>query len=99
MCLLRLRQVFALDRNGGERTRHNDIRDRRSAQWLRKLRLTLGSDLPDLLPQFGSPSETVNDGSREQSSSSWLSLVLRDVHFWVPVAVLAGGLLVLRWIS
>ncbi len=35
---------------------------------------------------------------REQHSA-WLGLVLRDVQFWVPVAVLAGGLLVLRWIS
>jgi len=29
----------------------------------------------------------------------WLSLVLHDVHFWVPVAVLIAGLMVLRWIS
>ena len=29
----------------------------------------------------------------------WISVVLRDAHFWVPVIVLAGGLLVLRWIS
>lgn len=29
----------------------------------------------------------------------WASTVLRDVHFWVPVVVLVGGLLVLRWIS
>jgi hypothetical protein len=29
----------------------------------------------------------------------WLTLVLRDVQFWVPVIVLAAGLLVLRWIS
>jgi len=29
----------------------------------------------------------------------WLSLVLHDAHFWIPVAVLIGGLLVLRWIS
>ena len=28
-----------------------------------------------------------------------LGLVLRDVQFGVPVAVLAGGLLVLRWIQ
>jgi hypothetical protein len=34
-----------------------------------------------------------------EGSRSWLSLILHDVHFWVPVAVLAGGLLVLRWIS
>ncbi|MGH7490114.1 MAG: hypothetical protein ACREMS_02895 [Gemmatimonadaceae bacterium] len=31
--------------------------------------------------------------------TGWVSLVLRDVHFWVPVVVLAVGLLVLRWIS
>jgi hypothetical protein len=36
--------------------------------------------------------------SRDESRN-WLSLVLRDVHFWVPVAVLIAGLLVLRWIS
>jgi hypothetical protein len=36
--------------------------------------------------------------SRERDQS-WLSLVLHDVHFWVPVAVLVGGLLVLSWIS
>jgi hypothetical protein len=30
---------------------------------------------------------------------SWLALVLRDVQFWVPVVVLIGGLLVLRWIA
>jgi len=35
----------------------------------------------------------------KQSSRSWLNLVLRDVQFWVPVAVLVAGLIVLRWIS
>ena len=25
-------------------------------------------------------------------------LILRDVQFWIPIIVLAGGLLVLRWI-
>jgi len=44
------------------------------------------------------PSETMSD-DREQHTDSWLSLVLRDVQFWVPVVVLAAGLLVLRWIS
>ena len=28
-----------------------------------------------------------------------LATIVRDVQFWVPVAVLAGGLLVLRWIA
>jgi hypothetical protein len=37
------------------------------------------------------------DTSREQRS--WVGLVLHDVHFWVPVAVLLAGLVVLRWIS
>lgn len=41
----------------------------------------------------------MSDNRRENRSESWLSLVLRDVHFWVPVAVLIAGLLVLRWIS
>jgi hypothetical protein len=41
----------------------------------------------------------MNDGRRAQHSRNWLRLVLRDVHFWVPVVVLIGGLLVLRWIS
>ena len=40
----------------------------------------------------------MND-DREQSSRSWMGLVVRDVQFWVPVAVLVAGLLILRWIS
>ena len=40
----------------------------------------------------------MND-DREQNTDSWVSLVLRDAQFWVPVAVLVAGLLVLRWIS
>jgi hypothetical protein len=35
---------------------------------------------------------------RDPRPRSWVSLVLTDAHFWVPVAVLVGGLLVLRWI-
>jgi hypothetical protein len=29
---------------------------------------------------------------------NWLSCVLMDVHFWVPVLVLIGGLLLLRYV-
>ena len=32
-------------------------------------------------------------------SRSVVKAVLTDLQFWVPVAVLAGGLFVLRWIS
>lgn len=30
---------------------------------------------------------------------SVLRVVLTDLQFWVPVVVLVGGLIVLRWIS
>jgi hypothetical protein len=39
------------------------------------------------------------DPTRTRAGARWWSIVLRDVHFWVPVAVLLGGLLVLSWIS
>jgi hypothetical protein len=29
---------------------------------------------------------------------SWLTSVLTDAHFWVPAAVLLGGLLLLKFI-
>ena len=32
-------------------------------------------------------------------SRSVLKTVLTDLQFWVPVVVLVGGLIVLRWIS
>ena len=34
-----------------------------------------------------------------QRNRSVLAAVLSDLQFWVPVAVLAGGLIVLHWIS
>jgi hypothetical protein len=46
----------------------------------------------------GAVLRAMNDDRRTERSRSKLSLVLRDVHFWVPVIVLIGGLLVLRWI-
>jgi hypothetical protein len=36
---------------------------------------------------------------REPRPASRIGLILSDVQFWVPVAVLIAGLLVLRWIS
>jgi hypothetical protein len=38
------------------------------------------------------------DLKRTEAGRPWLALVLRDVQFWVPVVVLAAGLVVLRWI-
>jgi len=29
---------------------------------------------------------------------SWVATVLTDIHFWVPVGVLIGGLILLRFI-
>ena len=37
-------------------------------------------------------------GYRAEETRGWLGTMLRDAHFWVPVVVLIGGLLVLRWI-
>jgi hypothetical protein len=31
--------------------------------------------------------------------SKWWNAILTDVQFWIPVAVFAAGLVVLRWIS
>jgi len=31
--------------------------------------------------------------------TAWISTILRDSQFWIPVAVLAGGLILLSWIS
>jgi hypothetical protein len=32
------------------------------------------------------------------ATRSWMTSVLTDIHFWVPVVVLAGGLLLLRFV-
>ena len=36
--------------------------------------------------------------THSRGSANWLTSVLTDVHFWVPVAVLIGGLLLLEYI-
>ncbi len=43
--------------------------------------------------------QDMTDDRRDHTPGGWLALVLRDIQFWVPVIVLAAGLLVLRWIS
>ena len=35
---------------------------------------------------------------KNERPRNWMTSVLTDVHFWVPVAVLAGGLLLLRFV-
>jgi hypothetical protein len=32
------------------------------------------------------------------NTRGWWTSILSDIHFWVPVAVLLGGLLLLRFI-
>jgi len=44
------------------------------------------------------PTEARDDARRAQASGRWLRVVLRDVQFWIPVAVLLAGLFVLRWV-
>jgi hypothetical protein len=39
------------------------------------------------------------DSPQNYPRRSMLGAVLTDIQFWIPLAVLAGGLIVLRWIS
>ena len=50
---------------------------------------------------IGRPTTAVTEErmSDPRGNSSLLKAVLTDPQFWVPVAVLAAGLVVLRWIS
>ena len=38
----------------------------------------------------------MEQNGRTEQNRSWVAIVLTDVHFWVPVIVLDGGLLLLR---
>jgi hypothetical protein len=33
------------------------------------------------------------------ASNRWWRAMLRDVQFWIPLAVLATGLVLLRWVA
>jgi hypothetical protein len=35
---------------------------------------------------------------QENQTPRWWAVMLRDPHWWVPVAVLVGGLILLQWI-
>ncbi len=59
--------------------------------------LLRGAASPPSIARHAAESPLAEDS--KQSSRSWLNLVLRDVQFWVPVAVLVVGLIILRWIS
>jgi hypothetical protein len=44
------------------------------------------------------PTKAPDDARHAQDSRGWARVVLRDVQFWIPVAVLIAGLFVLRWV-
>ena len=55
-----------------------------------------------VLSTLAAPSDYGRNGeamSETRPNRSLMKVVLTDLQFWVPVVVLAGGLLVLRWIS
>jgi hypothetical protein len=35
---------------------------------------------------------------QKNPAQRWWAAMLRDPHWWVPVTVLAGGLIMLQWI-
>ena len=39
-----------------------------------------------------------NGNPTNKETRNWLGSVLTDVHFWVPLLVLMGGLLLLRYV-
>jgi hypothetical protein len=43
--------------------------------------------------------KNVQQVARTSPTGGRLSSILTDIHFWVPLAVLIGGLLILRAIS
>lgn len=38
-------------------------------------------------------------GPEQVPGRPWWGVVLRDEHFWIPLAVLVAGLVILRWIA
>jgi hypothetical protein len=38
----------------------------------------------------------VDNSVQRELARNWWTCVLTDIHFWVPVAVLIGGLILLR---
>jgi hypothetical protein len=36
---------------------------------------------------------------KSERPRNWMAIVLTDIHFWVPLVVLVGGLLLLRFIQ
>ncbi len=44
-------------------------------------------------------SKPEHDTQRAEDTRGWVGPIFRDVHFWVPVAVLLAGLLILRCIQ
>ena len=50
-------------------------------------------------PEAGGQKPEASTGDSDASESpSWVPVMLHDVQFWVPVAVLGIGILVLQWV-
>jgi len=39
------------------------------------------------------------ENRQENQAQRWWVVMLRDPHWWVPVIVLAGGLILLQWLQ
>ena len=46
----------------------------------------------------GTTSKNPMDNRQEIRAQRWWAVMLRDPHWWVPVTVLVGGLILLQWI-
>jgi hypothetical protein len=65
--------------------------------WWRRSQETLRLATSDVARGMGY-SMKIRIDDQSGNTRGWLISVLTDIHFWVPVVVLIGGLLLLRWI-
>jgi hypothetical protein len=42
---------------------------------------------------------SIMTAQQKSERTPWWTVVLRDEHFWIPLAVLVAGLVILRWIA
>jgi hypothetical protein len=62
----------------------------------RRVRVLRGRKLGTLLPNDDAGHAVVNVPDRTKKA---IRALLSDVQFWIPLAALIGGVLVLRWVG
>lgn len=85
-----------------ERFAHYRNREEGAAEWAGGLQYGADRSVLRHGPQrerFAAVRATIEGAAPQPGWRRWTSLILRDIQFWIPIAVLIGGLLALRWVS